>query len=169
MLQKMQLIISQLQEKQSPEEISLFFENLYANAKEDMNGIFKFPEEFLADIEMKAMKYYTDNFFEEALPLLQFLSFIKPNFKTHWLSLGKTHLQLLSYENALKSFGMACLLDEEDPVPYFFTGYCYYKLKNVLDFKLSLQHVLKLTQDKPIYCALRANTYDFLMIKGCDL
>lgn len=163
MLEKLETLIHELKQKKTEKDVLLFFEEQFAKVS-DTNELYNFPEEFLQDLTAQAGLFVKDSLFEQALPLLQFLTYLKPHNKTHWLDLGKVKLKLCSYQGALKAFGMAALLDEEDPLPYFFSAYCYDKLKQEKDRKLSLELVLKLTHDKPKHSELRAKAYDFLLI-----
>ena len=64
-----------------------------------------------------------------------------------WLSLGITEKLSQAYEDALKAFSMASILDPDAVAPHFYSGECYLALhKNDLA-ETSLKYALKCVQD----------------------
>ena len=71
-----------------------------------------------------AYTFYEQEQFKLAVDSFQALCILDPFFKKHWMGLGGAAQMMQNYEKALRAYGMASLLDDDDPYPHFYAYQC---------------------------------------------
>ena len=77
-----------------------------------------------------AYTLYKGGDYEQAKMIFQQLASCKPFTKKYWLGLGACWQMEHSYTDALKAWGMAALIDGNDPTPHFHAAECYLALED---------------------------------------
>lgn len=69
--------------------------------------------------------YYQTGRYDEALKLFKFLVLMDHLSQKYWLALGSAHQMLKNYDDAIKSFAQAALLDLNNPKPMYYAALCH--------------------------------------------
>lgn len=158
---KAQILLEALQKALSAEEMQQIIQDAYRN-EDSIAELINMPEALIEKMSQEGTDHYKNHAFDKALPYFQFLATAQSNAQPHWMKLGAIWMQLNSFEEALKAYAVASIIEPEDPLPYFFSAFCYSKLEKQTDMKLSLQQVLVLCDNKPYYNELKTEASFFL-------
>lgn len=75
----------------------------------------------------------------EASHIFYFLTVLNPLVKDYWMASGISERESRKFENALKAFAMAALIDNSDPVVYLASAECYIATKDALNAQAELE------------------------------
>lgn len=81
---------------------------------------------------------YEENRVEKAGEIFNLLVMLNPFTAKHWLALGATDMTLGKWEEALKRFAVATLLEPEDPYPHFHAYLSYTALGDEVEAEKAL-------------------------------
>lgn len=103
---------------------------------------------------------YSNGQFENAEKVFKFLCFYDHLEKKNWMGLGATRQMLKKFEAATQAYGMAALLDPEDPKPPLHAADCFLALSRLNEAESALNGAITFAGDKPEYrdVAQRAQT-----------
>lgn len=80
-----------------------------------------------------AYTLYQGGDYAQARPVFQQLAAFKPFEQKYWLGLGACYQMEKSYDEALKAWAMASLLNDQDPLPHFHAAECYGEIGNIAE------------------------------------
>lgn len=69
--------------------------------------------------------YYQTGRYDEALKLFKFLVLMDHLCQKYWTALGSAHQMLKNYDDAIKAFAQAALLDLNNPKPMYYAALCH--------------------------------------------
>ena len=72
-----------------------------------------------------AFSYYSTGRYDEALKLFKFLVLFDHLSQKFWIGLGSTHQMLKSYDEAIKAYAQAAILDLNNPKPMYYAAICH--------------------------------------------
>lgn len=93
-----------------------------------------------------AHNYYTSGKYEKAIPLFQFLSLVDHVTKKWWMGLGAATQMAGEFDKAVNAYGMATLLDVDDPQPQLQAAYCLLMMKKNDEARSALEGVVMVTE-----------------------
>jgi type III secretion system low calcium response chaperone LcrH/SycD len=113
-----------------------------------MKAVFDFDDKDMEVIYFSAHGYYENGKYEKAAPLFQFLC-VYDHLNPKWfMGLGATLQMMRNYEEAVKSYGYATILDMENPAPQYNAGYCLALTGKKDAARLALEAVVMLADDR---------------------
>lgn len=100
--------------------------------------------------------------FDKAEELFRFLCMYDHTEKRWWNGLGVTLQNAGKHADAVNAYGMATLLDVEDPRPQAQAGYCLAALERWAEAKNALEGAIIMCADKPEHSEIRAQATGLL-------
>lgn len=112
----------------------------------DLKGV---TQEQLEGMYAVAYQLHACKDYEKAEPVFAVLCLLDHMDKRFWLGLADTKMQLGKYEPALEAFGMAAMMDFNNPVPSFQAGMCFLAVKNKKEAANAFRHAVLVAEDSP--------------------
>lgn len=85
-----------------------------------------FSNEDLHVLYSLAYSLYQAGDYLQAREIFHQLAYLKPIKQKYWMGLGACFQMERSYDEALKAWSMAAILDESDPTPHLHAAECYF-------------------------------------------
>lgn len=142
----------------TPEDVDAFLDECVPAivTSETFQQAFGITEAEMEGLYAEGYEFYQKDHFTEALAPFRMLVYLNPFVIKYWMGLGAT-LQLVErYENALKCYSVAAMLDCNDPYPHFHAYECYMGLHNEEEAEKALRLAYKRAKQHPTYGPLRA-------------
>jgi type III secretion system low calcium response chaperone LcrH/SycD len=158
---KTENLLDKLKKAKSTQEMDTLLAN-ELNQHGSMAEIIGMPDELLENIENEATRLYSEECYDDARIFYQFLATCRPGLQKYWMHLGATGMKLEQYEDALKCYGLATIVDPTDPRPYFFSAYSSSKIDKINEAKLCLNQVIALCKESPEWQELKKQASNFL-------
>lgn len=89
-----------------------------------------FSNEDLRTLYSLAYQFYQSKDYDQAKSIFHQLVISKPLKQKYWLGLGACFQLEKNYTEALKAWGMASILEGDDPMPYFHAAECNFALND---------------------------------------
>ena len=89
-----------------------------------------YSSEDLSVLYSVAHALYKSGDYEEAIPVFQRLASHEPFSGRNWMGLGACWQMQKDYQEALKSWAMASILNESDPLTHLHAAQCFHALGN---------------------------------------
>jgi type III secretion system low calcium response chaperone LcrH/SycD len=107
-----------------------------------------FSKEALSAMSALAYQAYTNGLYNEALPFFRMLTAYRPEHRPAWMGLGATLQMLKDYTEAIAAYGVAALMDENDPYVHLHAAECYHALNDGSQALVALNSaILTATED----------------------
>jgi type III secretion system low calcium response chaperone LcrH/SycD len=100
-------------------------------------------------LHSKAFEQYSNSDYDAALESYKALLILNSSDNRVWLGYGATAMMLRSYEDAIKAYGYASLLDPMDPRAFYHAMESHLALKHRAEALEAARHVLHLAEGKP--------------------
>jgi type III secretion system low calcium response chaperone LcrH/SycD len=113
-----------------------------------------------------AYHHYQTGSYEEALKIFKPLLVMDSTDNRVWLGYASAAKMLKHYEDALKAYGYASILDPMDARPFFHAMECHIALGNLAEAKTAGEYVVGVATDKPELAKILARTQ--LLLKAID-
>lgn len=78
------------------------------------------------------------------------------------IALAGTLMMTKEYQGAMNFYGYALMLDGDHPEPVYQMGVCLQAMGRLADARMALQSAISMSDDKPLYSAVRANAHSLL-------
>lgn len=111
-------------------------------------------EDTMNAIYSVAYNLYTNAKYSEAQNIFQFLCLFDHFEKKYWMGLAASRQMLKQYEPAITAYGLAAVLDLEDPKPSLHAADCYLSMGNYHAAEQALTASMHWSKDKPEYASL---------------
>lgn len=108
-------------------------------------------EKSVEALHSAAFEQYSNNDYEAALESYRALLVLNSSDNRVWLGYGATAMMLRRYDDAVKAYGHAALLDPMDPRAFFHAMECHLAMKNGAQALEAAKHVLHLAAGRPQY------------------
>ena len=117
-----------------------------------------------------AYNFYNQGKYSEALQAFGFLLMHDQLERKYYKAFGSCLQMLKRYEEAIRNYSMASILDLTDPEPTFHTAECMVAIGMPKEAMEALQYVLNDTKSKPDYAAMheRATAMMEVLQKGTE-
>jgi len=113
-----------------------------------------------------AYHLYSTGAYEEAMKIFRPLLVMDSTDNRIWMGFSACAQMLRQYEEALKGYGYASLLDPENPKPFFHAMECHIALKNYSEAKTAGDYVVGVAEGKPEHEKMLARTK--LLLKAVE-
>jgi type III secretion system low calcium response chaperone LcrH/SycD len=97
-------------------------------------------------IHQYAYSYYKQGQYEKACDLFRFLTVSKVEDSQYWIGYGASQQMLGRYEEALKAYEMAAILDQSNIHVHLYAADCFFCLSQLKDGIQALKSAEKLAQ-----------------------
>jgi len=114
----------------------------------------------------KAYHLYKTGAYEEAMKIFRPLLVMDSTDNRIWMGFAACAQMLRQYDEALKGYGYASLLDPENPKPFFHAMECHIALGNLAEAKTAGEYVVGVATDKPELAKILARTQ--LLLKAIE-
>lgn len=105
----------------------------YTNNEENLP---EFSEKSAEALYAFSYGFYAHGKYKKAVQFFRFLTMLDPKKKKYWMGLGASYQMLKDEERALPCYGVATLLDQNDPRTHFHAAECFFSLgKRELGYK----------------------------------
>lgn len=89
----------------------------------------QFTDEDISLLYSLGYGLYEKGDYKDAKTVFQRLVLARPQEKKYWMGLGAALQMVKDYDEALTSWAMVSLINDEDPLPHFHAAECYLSLK----------------------------------------
>jgi len=144
---KKTLFLSQLLDLSNIESQSKEFEK-YLEQGGTVRELLRLPKSYLEKLYASGYLKFQNKDYRPACQLFALLTFLAPDEKKYWKSLGAAHVCLEEYRAAIESYSTLALLDPQNPEPHFFIAFCQKKLGGKKEAIDSLDRANKMRQEK---------------------
>jgi type III secretion system low calcium response chaperone LcrH/SycD len=118
---------------------------------EVMQKALKITNDEMEDIYREAYQAYHADQFEAASALFRWLSLFNPFVLKYWMGFAASSQLLKKYEEALKAYSVAAVLDPENPYPHFHAFECYQSLENEMEASKALEDAYRVASKESKY------------------
>lgn len=80
--------------------------------------------QLIGQIYAAAYSKYENGKYAEAVNLFRFLTLFDLNSRRNWMGLGAAQQMLKEYDEAIKSYAFAALMDDRDPYVFLYIAHC---------------------------------------------
>lgn len=125
-----------------PENLDAFLEDFIPNTllkSETLQEAFGISAYEMEELYQEGYAFYEDDQYTDSYTVFKWLVLLNPYVFKFWLSLGASQQLLGLFEKALHSYGMAALLEGDDPYPHFHAFECYIAMQNLDDALQALE------------------------------
>ncbi|MEI8301137.1 MAG: SycD/LcrH family type III secretion system chaperone [Chlamydiota bacterium] len=109
-----------------------------------------FTNEDISLLYSLGVNLYEQGDYTQAKTVFQRLVLAKPHEKKFWMALGASLQMKKHYQEALTSWAMASLIQDEDPTPHFHAAECLLCLEDKTQAKKALQEAKKRSENDPL-------------------
>ena len=113
-----------------------------------------------------AYHLYKAGSYEEAMKIFRPLLVMDSTDNRIWMGFAACAQMLRQYDEALKGYGYASILDPENPKPFFHAMECHIALKNYSEAKVAGDYVVGVAEGKPEHEKMLARTK--LLLKAIE-
>jgi type III secretion system low calcium response chaperone LcrH/SycD len=113
-----------------------------------------------------AYHHYKTGSYDQAMKLFRPLIVMDSTDNRLWMGFAATAQMLRQYEEALKGYGYASILDPENPKPFFHAMECHIAMKNYEEAKAAGEYVVGVVEGKPEHEKMLARTK--LLLKAVE-
>jgi type III secretion system low calcium response chaperone LcrH/SycD len=113
-----------------------------------------------------AYHLYKAGSYEEAMKIFRPLLVMDSTDNRIWMGFAACAQMLRQFDEALKGYGYASLLDPENPKPFFHAMECHIALKNYAEAKVAGDYVVGVAAGKPEHEKMLARTK--LLLKAIE-
>jgi len=116
-----------------PDNLEAYLDDFVPNLllkSETLQRAFAVSDQEMESLYEEAYAFYEQNKFVQAADLFRWLVLLNPYVERSWMGLAACQQLLKLYENALKAYAIATLLDKNDPLPHFHAFECYVALND---------------------------------------
>lgn len=113
----------------------------------------------LAELYDRAIKYFKDEKYQEALAAFSLMAILDNNNHDIWLGLGMALQMNHKYESAIDAYELAAICDIENPVPYFYLAKCLFAIHDINGAKEAIDMAIEYSQDRDEFMDLRQQAY----------
>jgi len=113
-----------------------------------------------------AYHLYKAGSYEEAIKIFRPLLVMDSTDNRIWMGFAACAQMLRQFDEALKGYGYASLLDPENPKPFFHAMECHIALKNYAEAKVAGDYVVGVAECKPEHEKMLARTK--LLLKAIE-
>lgn len=106
-------------------------------------------------IYAQAYRLYNTGKYQEAIHLFRVLIFLLPNEYKYSLGLAACFHMLKEYDNAIRAYMVAGLLDGNSPIPHFHASDCYIQMQDPASAILMLDMAINKAANKPEFQILK--------------
>lgn len=85
-----------------------------------------------------AFRFYESGKYREAVHFFRVLTSMNTDERKFWIGLGASLQMLRDYENALPAYGIAALLDENDPQVHLYAAECFIALQRIEEARTAM-------------------------------
>jgi type III secretion system low calcium response chaperone LcrH/SycD len=114
-----------------------------------------YNEERMEEIYGQAYRLYNTGKYVDALELFRLLIILDSTDSKYYLGLAACFHMLKEYENAVKVYAIAGIVDSQSPVPHFHASDCYLQMNDKASAILMLELAVLRSGDKPEYQILK--------------
>lgn len=145
----------------SPEQLSELVQDFLVNQKsfKDLQGI---TDKEMEAIYATAYNFYSHGKFDRAKSIFLALSQLDHYQPKYWVGLGASRQMLKEYQPAIDAYGLAMLLDPNDPKPAFYASNCFMRLAQHDKAILALEAVIEVAEDNPDHKDIRSQAENLL-------
>jgi type III secretion system low calcium response chaperone LcrH/SycD len=97
----------------------------------DLDQVTPFTPETLDSMYSIAYTLYEQGKYDHSASVFRILALLEVDNRKHWMGLGASLKMLKHYDEALKSYAFAAVLDESDPLAHFHAAECFLAQGNV--------------------------------------
>jgi len=108
-----------------------------------------FSNEDLHVLYSLAYSLYQAGDFSQAREIFHQLAYLKPLKQKYWMGLGACFQLERTYDEALKAWSMAAILDEEDSTPHLHAAECYFSMSHIEEGIKALKTAKSLSEKAP--------------------
>lgn len=127
-----------------------------------LKEIIGYPEEVMEKFYGAAYNLFQVRDYERAADAFLFLTTLDPYVYNYWLGLGMSEQLKEEFQNALVAYGMAAMIDSQNPVSHFHSATCYQALDNLEDAKASLELAITFADEKEEYAKVKRESQEAL-------
>lgn len=145
----------------SPEQMETLVHDFLLNQKtfKDLKGI---TDKEMEGIYATAYNFYSHGKFDRAEDIFSALCQMDHYKSKYWLGLGASRQMQKKYEKAIDAYGLATLMDINNPLPAFYTAHCLLKLNNKENAIKAFEAVILLCGDKEEHKEVKSQTEQLL-------
>lgn len=129
-----------------------------------LRGLLDIGDEELEAIYAVAYNHFTAHKFDKAIELFKFLCLYDHTEPRWFYSLGITQQQSGDYEGALNSYGVATILDVDDPRPQAQAGYCLMAMDRWKEAKDAFDGAMIACGDDPAHAGVKGQCESMLSV-----
>jgi len=145
----------------SPKQMQTLAHDFLVNQKtfKDLKGI---TDKEMEGIYATAYNFYTHGKFDRANEIFSALCQMDPYKSKYWLGLGATRQMEKKYEKAIEAYGLATIMDANNPLPPFYAAHCLMKLNEHDRATSAFETVIDLSKDKKEFKDLKTQAEQLL-------
>ncbi len=106
-------------------------------------------------IYSQAYQMYNSGKFTDAIQLFRLLLVLEPMESKHYMGLAACQHMIKEYENAIKAYGFAGIIDPQTPVPFFHASDCYLQMRDKTSAIIMLDMAVQRAGEHPEYQTLK--------------
>lgn len=114
-----------------------------------------YNDEKMEEIYGQAYRLYNTGKYSDAMQLFRLLLILDSTESKYYLGLASCFHMLKEYENAVKVYSIAGIVDPNTPVPHFHASDCYIQMNDKASAILMLELAVLRSGDKPEYQILK--------------
>lgn len=93
---------------------------------------------------LQALSYFDQGAYQNGVALFSLLVLINPGYNHFWVGLGMCHQALTQWEEALRAYSMARLMDPNDPLCHLYASECQSECHNLNEAKEEIDKAVEL-------------------------
>lgn len=113
-------------------------------------------EIFLDEIYNLAGSFFKAGKYEKAEGIYRILMTLDPLEPRYPMAVASCHHRLKNYVEAIQYYSLASVIDEKDPLPYYYSSDCFYKDGHIAESAFVLKIMLQKLGDSPEHASLKA-------------
>lgn len=103
----------------------------------------------------QAYNFYQTGRYKDAIQIFRLLVMLNANEVKYVLGLGACLHMMKEYKNAVESYTLCCVLDPENPIPYYHMSDCFIEMKDPYSAIVALEMSVKRAGNKPEFQMLK--------------
>jgi len=119
-------------------------------------------ETFLDEIYEMASNFFKAGKYEKAEGMYRILMILEPLEPRYPMAVATCLHRLKKYVEAIQYYSLTSVIDENDPLPYYYSSDCFYKFGQIAESAFVLKIMLQKLSDHPEYAKLKARAEESL-------
>ena len=149
--------IDQISEKVGREELDKFNKILdnITTKKMPPKEALGIGDDKIENVYAHAYQLYNSGKYTEAGYLFRLLMVLEPTEVKHYIGLAATMHMQKEFENAVRVYAIAGIVDPDNPIPYFHASDCYIQMRDKASAIIMLDMAVQKSKNKPEFQILK--------------